>query len=70
MVKIADFNTMDEAMMASGMLKAHGIDAIIGETGSLTTLFPPGIGTPGVPMFVQDEDAAEARCLLEEHGDL
>lgn len=66
MIQIAQFNTTDQAMMAQGMLESHGIEAQV-QSNSLTGLFP---GAGSVPLYVAEDQAAEATKLLEEHGDI
>lgn len=70
MTKICDFNTVESAAIARGMLDSYGINAVVGGEGALSELFPPGLGNAGVPLYVDEKDADRARKLLSEHGDM
>ena len=70
MVQITSFNTVDRAVIAKGMLESNGIVAEIGTDNSISTLFPPGMGNVGVPLYVPEKDAEEALKLLREHSDI
>lgn len=69
MIEIDSFNTLDSALLAQGMLESNGIHSQVGSPNSLSTLFPPGLGNTGIPLYVDEKDAQEARRLLSEHAD-
>lgn len=67
MTEIAQFNTLQQAMMAKGMLAAHGIDAMV-QQNVLNDIFP-GAGECGASLYVSQQQAEEAARLLAAHND-
>ncbi|MCM1521104.1 MAG: DUF2007 domain-containing protein [Muribaculaceae bacterium] len=68
LVCIAEFNNPVEASIAKGMLADHGIESVLDGSTILSVLpIPSSLG--GVRMMVREEDASEARELLNKHGD-
>lgn len=67
MTEIARFNTLQQAMIAKGMLAAHGIEAMV-QQNTLNDIFP-GAGECGASLAVSPQQAEEAARLLAAHND-
>lgn len=70
MTLLAQYSTLDEAIIVKGMLATHGIKAEI-ITNAMSSVFPaPGAGTTSVSLYVDAADEKAALDLLREHSDL
>lgn len=67
MTEIAQFDTLQQAMIAKGMLAANGIDAMV-QQNTLNDIFP-GAGECGASLLVSPQQAEEATRLLAAHND-
>lgn len=69
MTAVRNFNTLQEAYIAKGMLESAGINCEVSES-AMSSIFPgPGGGVGLITLYVEDEKAAEADRLLAEHDD-
>lgn len=63
LVKVFDSEQESEALIVKGLLNAAGIDSDITSVDVIQDMFP-GLG--GIVILVRQEDAEEARRLIEE----
>ena len=64
LVKVFDSEQETEALVVKGLLDSAGIDADLTSVEAVQDMFP-GVG--GMVILVREEDADEARRLIEEH---
>src|SRR6202158_1419759 len=64
LVKVFDTEQESEALIVRGLLESSGIDADITSLDAQQDILP-GVG--GTVILVREEDAAEARRLIEEY---
>lgn len=65
--QVDTFPEAPAAYMAQGMLKAHGIDAVV-DGNALSGIYP-GTTPAWINLYVPAEQADEARALLRQRGD-
>ena len=63
LVRIFDTEQETEAMVVRGLLESAGIDCHIGESENSPDVLPVG----GIGLLVREEDAQEARQIIEEY---
>ena len=64
LVKVFDAERESEALVVSGLLDAAGIDCDVTSTDAAQNVYP-GVG--GSVVLVREEDAKEARRIIEEY---
>ena len=64
LVKVFDSERESEALVVKGLLDSAGVDCDLTSVDVVQDMFP-GIG--GVVILVREEDAEQARRLIEEH---
>ena len=64
LIKVFDSEQESEAMVVKGLLDTAGIDSDITSTEAIQEMFP-GVG--GTVILVRDEDAEQARQVIEEY---
>jgi hypothetical protein len=64
LVKIFDAEQESEALVVSGLLEAAGIDSDVTSTDAAQNIYP-GVG--GSIILVREEDADQARLIIEEY---
>lgn len=63
LVRVFDTEQESEAMVVKGLLDSSGIDCHFGDNENSPDVLPVG----GVGIMVREEDAAQARQLIEEY---
>lgn len=63
-IQIAEFSSDAEAYIAAGMLRSHGIDAVVGAD-RMSTLYGSGLTWAPITLSVPGEQADEAIKLLK-----
>jgi len=64
LVKVFDSEQESEALVVKGLLDSAGIDCDLTSVDAVQDMFP-GVG--GMVILVREEDAAQARSLIEEY---
>jgi hypothetical protein len=64
LVKVFDAERESEALVVSGLLESAGIDSDVTSTDAAQNMYP-GVG--GNIVLVREEDAAQARLIIEEY---
>lgn len=64
LVRVFDTEQESEALIVRGLLESSGIDADVTSLDAPQDILP-GVG--GTVILVREEDATEARCLIEEY---
>ncbi len=69
LVKLATFSTDAEAHIVAGMLEENGITSMLTNQ-TMSAVLPIGFNSiGGVTVYVNADDVAEARRLLDSHDD-
>ena len=66
MGEVAVFYDAEEAMVARGYLRSHGLDATLPDEQALSVMPEMRVGLGGYRLLVPDDEAAQARRLLRE----
>lgn len=64
LIKVFDSEQETEALVVKGLLDSAGIDSDLTSVEAVQDMFP-GVG--GMVILVREEDAAQARTLIEEY---
>jgi hypothetical protein len=64
LIKVFDSEQESEALVVKGLLDSAGIDSDLTSVDAVQDMFP-GVG--GMVILVREEDAAQARTLIEEY---
>jgi hypothetical protein len=64
LIKVFDSEQETEALVVKGLLDSAGIDSDLTSVDAVQDMFP-GVG--GTVILVREEDAAQARSLIEEY---
>ncbi|ROR34243.1 putative signal transducing protein [Inmirania thermothiophila] len=64
LVTVATFDTMPDAHIALGRLRAEGIEAVLADEHLVQTDWLYGIAVGGIKLRVRAADAARARAVL------
>jgi hypothetical protein len=64
LIKVFDSEQETEALVVKGLLDSAGIDSDLTSVDAVQDMFP-GVG--GMVILVREEDAAQARSLIEEY---
>lgn len=64
LIKVFDAERESEALVVSGLLESAGIDSDVTSTDAAQNMYP-GVG--GNIVLVREEDAAQARRIIEEY---